>query len=176
MANTYTLISSVTVGSGGAANIEFTSIPATYTDLVIKGSARCNFAGETDRYMDVTFNNSGGTAYSTRELLASGSSVSSLNWSSMAQFYGFIQAAVTATANTFSNFEFYIPNYAGSNYKSISNDGVSETNASAGTNRLLSLSASLWANTAAITSIKIASPSSSFIQYSNFYLYGISNA
>jgi hypothetical protein len=35
MANTYTLIaSSVTVGSGGAANIEFTSIPATYTDLV----------------------------------------------------------------------------------------------------------------------------------------------
>jgi hypothetical protein len=30
---TYTLINSVTVGSGGAANIEFTSIPATYTDL-----------------------------------------------------------------------------------------------------------------------------------------------
>jgi hypothetical protein len=34
MANTYTLISSVTVGSGGTCNIEFTSIPATYTDLV----------------------------------------------------------------------------------------------------------------------------------------------
>jgi hypothetical protein len=35
MATTYDLISSVTVGSGGAANIEFTSIPATYTDLVV---------------------------------------------------------------------------------------------------------------------------------------------
>ena len=34
MANTYTLIASLTVGSGGAANIEFTSIPATYTDLL----------------------------------------------------------------------------------------------------------------------------------------------
>ena len=36
MATTYTLISSVTVGSGGAANIEFTSIPSTYTDLLLK--------------------------------------------------------------------------------------------------------------------------------------------
>jgi hypothetical protein len=35
MATTYEIISSVTVGSGGAADIEFTSIPATYTDLVI---------------------------------------------------------------------------------------------------------------------------------------------
>jgi hypothetical protein len=40
MANTYTLISSVTVGSGGAANIEFTSIPQTYTDLLYKISGR----------------------------------------------------------------------------------------------------------------------------------------
>ena len=40
MATTYTLISSVTVGSGGAASIEFTSIPSTYTDLVLKLSAR----------------------------------------------------------------------------------------------------------------------------------------
>jgi hypothetical protein len=33
MATTYEIIASVTVGSGGAADIEFTSIPATYTDL-----------------------------------------------------------------------------------------------------------------------------------------------
>ena len=36
MANTYVLISSSTVGSGGAASIDFSSIPATYTDLVLK--------------------------------------------------------------------------------------------------------------------------------------------
>ena len=41
MATTYTLISSVTVGSGGAASIEFTSIPADYTDLLLKVSMRC---------------------------------------------------------------------------------------------------------------------------------------
>ena len=36
MANTYVAIATVTVGSGGAASIDFTSIPATYTDLVVK--------------------------------------------------------------------------------------------------------------------------------------------
>jgi hypothetical protein len=40
MANTYEAIATVEVGSGGAADIEFTSIPGTYTDLVLKLSAR----------------------------------------------------------------------------------------------------------------------------------------
>jgi hypothetical protein len=45
MATTYEIISSVTVGSGGAANIEFTSIPATYTDLYVLASIRSNRSG-----------------------------------------------------------------------------------------------------------------------------------
>jgi len=40
MATTYTLISSVTVGSGGAATMTFSSIPQTYTDLLVRVSAR----------------------------------------------------------------------------------------------------------------------------------------
>jgi hypothetical protein len=47
MAATYKLIETVTVGSGGAANIEFTSIPQTYTDLKLvisgKNDKCCNF-------------------------------------------------------------------------------------------------------------------------------------
>ena len=39
---TMTPIQTVTVGSGGAANITFSNIPQTYTDLVIKISARSN--------------------------------------------------------------------------------------------------------------------------------------
>ena len=36
MANpTYVLIASNTVGSGGASSVTFSSIPATYTDLVV---------------------------------------------------------------------------------------------------------------------------------------------
>ena len=40
MANTYEAIATVEVGSGGAANIELTSIPATYTDLSLFISTR----------------------------------------------------------------------------------------------------------------------------------------
>ena len=40
MATTFTKIASVTVGSGGASSIDFTSIPSTYTDLCVKLSTR----------------------------------------------------------------------------------------------------------------------------------------
>ena len=48
MANTFKKIQTVTVGSGGAASIDFTSIPQTYTDLKIVLSARTNRANATD--------------------------------------------------------------------------------------------------------------------------------
>ena len=48
--NTYVLLSSVTVGAGGASSINFTSIPATYTDLVLKISARTNSTGAGSTY------------------------------------------------------------------------------------------------------------------------------
>ena len=40
MALTFSAIATVTVGSGGTANIEFTSIPSTYTDLKLMLSGR----------------------------------------------------------------------------------------------------------------------------------------
>jgi hypothetical protein len=46
MANTYEIISSVTVGAGGAAYIEFTNIPQTYTDLNLVFSGRNTSSGD----------------------------------------------------------------------------------------------------------------------------------
>jgi hypothetical protein len=54
MATTYKLISSVTVGSGGATTMTFSSIPQTYTDLLLKISSR-NTTGGADNHR-VTFN------------------------------------------------------------------------------------------------------------------------
>ena len=51
MANTFEQITTVTVGSGGASSIDFTSIPQTYTDLVIKTSAR-NTSTSTTMYLE----------------------------------------------------------------------------------------------------------------------------
>ena len=46
MANTYTLIEAQTLGSS-AASVTFSSIPATYTDLIIKASTRSARSGSS---------------------------------------------------------------------------------------------------------------------------------
>ena len=168
---TYTLISSVTVGSGGAASIEFTSIPNTYTDLLIKVSMRC--AG-SQQWSKLEFN---GTSYTTnwtmRYIQGNGASASSGNQAD--SYYSVMMPGSSQTANTFGNAEIYIPNYAGSTNKSVSIDHLTEDNA---TTAYANLTALLWSNSAAITSVKLSesSGSSNYAQYSTAYLYGISNA
>jgi hypothetical protein len=168
MATTYSLISSVTVGSGGAANIQFASIPATYTDLVLVTSLRDNagsFAAQ------ITFNNST-TSYSNRYLRGNGASASSAGGSVTTYIESF-SVGSSFTANTFSNSNIYIPNYTGSTNKSVSVDSVTENNATTAYGEIL---AGLWSNTSAITEIDITAGDGSFVQYSTAYLYGISNA
>ena len=169
---TFIKIASVTVGSGGSANIEFTSIPATYTDLVVKYSLRGD-AGAISRSVYVTFNNNT-SSYSDRYLQGDGSSASSgSNSGGTTKLYAGECTASTATSNTFGNQELYIPNYTSSNNKSVSIDAVAETNA---TTQYMSLVASLWSNSAAITSIKLVPGTGNFVQYSTATLYGIKNS
>lgn len=172
MANTFELISSVTVGSGGAASIDFTSIPSTYTDLCIKFSLLTSYSSN---YISaqVTFNGST-SGYSNRMVYGLGSgapasasgSGSYIDWAA----YG---TGTTATASTFGNGEIYIPNYAGSTNKSISADSVSENNA---TQAIAALTAGLWSNTAAINRVTLTGNGGNIAQYSTAYLYGVKNA
>ena len=171
MANTFELIASSTVGSGGAAQIEFASIPSTYTDLVIKVSARSSSTGSAiDRYATFQFNSST-TGRSFRRLYGYSSTAGSDNGTFG---YAFSMSGTTGTASTFCNAELYIPNYAGSANKSFSQDGVSEQNSS--TLNWLDLNANLWSNTAAITNIKFTPDTGNFAEFSAFYLYGIKNS
>jgi len=171
MATTYTLISSVTVGSGGAANIEFTSIPATYTDLVVVTSHR--WSSTIDDNFFLIFNNDTSGVYSYRHLRGNGSNAASGNGSAQTSLWVGWTLGSNFTASTFSNTQHYIPNYTSSNNKSISTDSVTENN---GTEAYCGFFAGLWSNSAAITSIKIQPGSNNFVQYSTAYLYGISNA
>ncbi len=164
MATTYEAIATVTVGSGGAANIEFTSIPATYTDLKVVCSLRGTYAGDGDD-VNVYFNGTN-TNRSGKLLYGTGSAAASVNVNNHTNIY----PGSTATASTFNNGEFYIPNYASSNFKSISGDSVTENNA---TLAYTDLTASLWSSTAAITSMTIYPNSGSWVQYSTATLYGI---
>jgi len=169
MATTYEAIATVTVGSGGASSIEFTGIPATYSDLVILTSTRCS---GTDSDIRLTFNSSGGT-YTLRKLLGDGSSASSYTGSNE-----FLRNNPSgSTSSTFTNSMVYIPNYAGSNAKSLSGDSVAENNATS--NAVVQLTAGNWSGTSAISSIKIDStsgPSQTLVQYSTATLYGIKNS
>jgi len=168
MATTYKAIATVEVGAGGAANIEFTSIPQTYTDLVVKVSGRST---TTTTGVDITFNGSS-TSYTNRRLYGTGSTAAS-DSAGTAYISNTMIADSSYTANTFGNGEFYIPNYTNSNNKSVSVDGASENNA---TTALMMLTAGLWSNSAAITSVKITPNAGNFVQYSTATLYGISNS
>jgi len=163
-----TKISTVTVGAGGAASIDFTSIPGTYTDLMIVLSGRSNATDVSGgQSVRMRFNGTT-TTYTSRILYGNGSSAASY---SPAGWAGQVVPS-NYTANVFSNCSIYIPNYAGSTAKSWSVDSVSENNA---TTDYLEIIAGLWNGTSAITSIAltIESGSASFQQYSSATLYGV---
>lgn len=168
MAITYTAIATTTVGAGGAANITFSSIPGTYTDLVVLFSFRSTRSLDEDG-MQISLNSSTAN-FSFRRLTGNGSTASSSNAGN--NTLGQLTAANT-TASTFTNTFIYITNYTSSNNKSFSIDNVTEANA---TKAYAQLQASLWSDSSAITSIKLETDSSNNLaQYSSATLYGIKN-
>jgi hypothetical protein len=176
MANTFKKISTVTVGSGGAASIDFTSIPQTYTDLKIVVSARST--GSSGANISMRFN-SNSTGYTGRRIVGNGTTVFSDTTSGTAASSG---SAILCgpfsdnsnTANVFGTQEIYIPNYTSSNNKSVSIDGVSENNTTTAYQEIL---VGLWSNTAAITSISLIcyQTGNTFGQYTTATLYGVSD-
>lgn len=172
MADTYTLLEKITVGAAGASSVTFTSIPQTYTDLQILVSARSTRTSDFRDELFIRFNSDSGNNYSVRDLNGSGSTAGS----SSSLTTNYLKRGTTptdnATASTFSNNTIYIPNYTGSNQKSVSTEEVTENNSA--TNNYLDLRAGLWTGTSAITSISLTPEvGPNFAQYSTFYLYGI---
>jgi hypothetical protein len=156
--------------NASAASVTFANIPQTgYTDLKIVASIR---GTDANNYVNnrITFNGST-SGYTSKLLYGLGSSTGSLNNSvTNAVDFSSYGTGSSATANTFGNTEIYIPNYTSSNNKSISVDAVSENNA---TTAIAALTAGLWSNSAAITSITITPAVGNIDANSTFSLYGI---
>ena len=165
---TYKLIATTTVGSGGAANIEFTSIPQTFTDLKVVMSARSNTVDASSGYYFDVFLNGVSANRSGRFLQGDGSLIASGIYTPWG-----VYSSGDMTASVFSNGEMYIPNYTGSAYKSLSIDTVQENNATLSRAVLV---AGLWSDTAAVTSITLTAAAGLFVQHSSASLYGISNS
>ena len=154
------LIETVEVGSGGAASIEFTSIPQDGVHLLALVSVR-----STSTQMQINLNGSS-AAFSGIRLFGNGSAVTSGtetveigNWS-----------ATTDTSSTFGNASIYIPNYTSSENKSIATDSIRENNAT-GANQVLN--STVWSNTAPITSLWLGRVGQTIQQYSSVSLYKI---
>jgi hypothetical protein len=72
--NSYESIATVNVGSGGAANVQFTSIPSTYKHLQIRYIAKC-VAGVSDiSYLFMQANGNTSSSYAYHRLTGDGSS------------------------------------------------------------------------------------------------------
>ena len=170
----YESIATVTVGAGGTANIEFTSIPASYTHLQIRGIGKVS---NTDGVVNpaLTFNNDTGSNYAAHRLYAEGATVSVDSFVSQSYIRcGFFTDSSAGRANMFGSIVLDILNYANTNINKIvrlaSGNNVNE--ASSGKS-YATLSSGLWINTTAITSVKISVTGNNFVQYSQFALYGI---
>ena len=171
--STYSFINSYTVtASGGVANFTFSSIPQTYTDLLLKVSARSLRAGAYEDGLGIAPNGSNATSWT----LATGNGSATSSGTSSSLGYGLSWAGrvpgdATPSA-TFGNLDLYIPNYTSSSIKTGSVEGVSEIN---GTYGYQSLVATLYPSTA-ITSLLIVGGNANLAQNSTFYLYGITKA
>ena len=172
MANTYTLISS-NVLSSSAASVTFSAIPSTYTDLVLRVSARSDRASTTDTFK-ITLNGNTSAIYSNTRLWGTGSSALTNNASGQTTGVGGTFDGSTATASTFGSDEIYIPSYTVAQNKPFSVFSADETNATAAN---ISVYAGLFSSTAAVSSILFESVfGTNIVSGSSFYLYGIKNS
>lgn len=168
MAITYEPIATTTL-STASANIEFTSIPGTYTDLVLAGTIRTTRAGEVTDQWTIQINGDTGSNYSGTYLYYGPSSgrVSSTTNIGLVRCPG-----ATATAGVFG---YAIANFM--NYSNATTYKTFITKWSEYTFYEMGTTVSLWRNTNAITSLKILSTTSSNLAVgTSLTLYGIKAA
>jgi len=168
----YELIETIEVGSGGAASIEFTSIPQDGVDLVLKLSARSTGGGVRPN-IKLTVNDDSTASQKWLRLNGTGSSVATGENDTASYIIPGRISGSSSTANTFNSSSIYFSNYTSSNKKSISVDDVTENNA---TEAYQTLTAALTADDNPITSIELFLFSDSFDEYSTASLYKITDA
>lgn len=168
-------IAATTVGSGGAANVTFSSIPQNYEHLQIRGIARSTWSsGGTNRAGFIQFNSDTGSNYTMHQIEADGGSTPA-GWGTGNSTYTIWQRITTATApaNVFGGLMIDILDYSNTNkFKTIRALGGNDQNGSG----YIYFNSGLWQNTNGITSIKLYPQDENWAQYSSFALYGIKRA
>lgn len=166
----YTLISTQTLNSN-VTTVTFSSIPQTYTDLVLVTSARSTLAASVGSSTYMSLNGSSAN-FAHRRFYGNGSAAYANVDGVSSAYSNDINGQGTNTYN-FSNSKLTFYNYTSANYKPYTIDTAVENSNS--TAAYTMLTSGIWSNTAAITSISFASEGSSSFQIgSTFSLYGVS--
>lgn len=171
--NSYESIATVTVGAGGAATINFTSIPSTYKHLQIRGIIRSSRASSAVEGFNYQLNSATTSSYYYHRLYGDGAAAAADNAGALGNGNSMGQIpASTATASVFGAFVLDILDYANTNKYKTTRVLLGHDTNGAGT---IWFSSGLYsANTNAISSISFyGSSSQNFSQYSSFALYGI---
>lgn len=158
----YESIATVSVGSGGSSTITFSSIPATYKHLQIRGIG----LGVDYAYFTIKCNSDTGSNYAIHQLVGDGSSVSAYESSSTSLMY----VGQGASSSTYPSATIIdILDYTNtSKYKTFRTLNGYDKNGSGS----IHYRSGLWQNTNAITQLDLVCDVS-FAQYTTFALYGI---
>lgn len=157
----YTPIATYTVSGSSTASYTFTSIPSTYTDLVLI----C--MGSTTNGLQLQFNSDTGTNYSATGLYGNGSAASTGSISN--KTYLALDGGAGG-ANAYTPYTVNISNYSNSNiYKTV----LTRFNA---TTTYMGVNVGLWRGTSAINAIKVYQFSGNLTDQTTFTLYGITAA
>ena len=168
----YESIATVTVGSGGSATVTFSSIPATYTHLQIRGIARDSRAS-TNSDFSLRFNGDSATNYSFHTLEGTGSAVSSSAATNATDISIANISGNSAGSDTFGASIADILDYANTNkYKTVRSLGGHDNNGSGN----IKMESGNWRSTSAVTSITLIPNTANFVEYTQFALYGIKGA
>lgn len=169
MAKTYEAIATYTVSGSATATYTFSSIPATYTDLVIVLSVALTDLGGWECRMRL--NGDTGTTYSNIALYSNGTTGTYRELSR--NYFSMSTGGCPTDANVYRVYKISINNYSNSTtYKT----GLSRSDLALGGALTSSAVASLWRSTAAINSVTIFAQAYNFAAGSTFTLYGIKSA
>lgn len=161
---TYTLIGSSTLGSA-ASSVTFSSIPGTYTDLVLVVASVTNASSTNSVFL--RFNSDSGSNYSSTFLEGNGTAASSNRLSSRTVIDSGYNVGLSTTS--VGQVTFNIMDYANATtFKTVISRFAQAVGAAPGT----SATVSLWRSTAAITSVEIRCDVNMGIG-TTFKLYGI---
>jgi hypothetical protein len=172
MPTTYTPIATATVSGSSTNSVVFSSIPQTYTDLIVVGSSRS--AQAVTQPQIFAFENSDfSTSRDSTTLYGNGTSAVSTRSTGSAQAAGWIVGA-SATSGIFATTIMQWFNYANTTtYKT----SITRSSADLGSGGITTVNVKLWPVTTAVSSIYLANDANNnWVAGSTFTLYGVKSA